>query len=225
MKDNAKPNSSFYSLDINKKARSASFWKGYSIVATIVAIASFLFMVKFASAYPKKAYVVEVDTSSGVASYKTDGITLLENYTPSETSTLASLSTFIKSLREITRDEIIQREYINKVYSMITGSAVNFVDNFYKENPPLQRMKAENVKIQVYNGHRVANSSQNSYQFFFNEKVYDNKDNSLKDENNYMISFHLDYYAPQTERDRETNPLGIWIKDISISRIKGGSIE
>lgn len=70
----------------------------------------------------------------------------------------------------------------------------------------------------------MATSSNESYQFLFNEKVFSNEDGSLIAENNYSMSLHVVFYQPRTERDRETNPLGIWIKDISISRIKGGQI-
>ena len=225
-KDTSKRNmSSIYSLDINKKAQSAAFWKGFSVFALLLAIICFIGMLYFASKQPSRAYVVEVNTTTGIASYKNDGITLLENYAPSETSTLATLSTFIKYLREVSKDEGVQRDYINKAYSMITGSAVNFVENYYKETSPMTRLKSEHTKINVYNAHRVANSSNNTYQFSFNERVFSNEDGSLISENNYLMSMQIVFYAPRTERDRETNPLGIWIKDISLSRIKGGQIE
>ena len=105
------------------------------------------------------------------------------------------------------------------------GSAVNFVENYYQETSPMTRLRSEHTKINVYNAHRVANSANNTYQFSFNERVFSNEDGSLISENNYLMSMQIVFYAPRTERDRETNPLGIWIKDISLSRIKGGQIE
>lgn len=215
---------STYSIEVNKLATSLTLWRTVAIFALLLALISLAGMLYFAQRLPERAYVVEVDTSTGIATYKQDGITLLEDYTPSETSTLAALSSFIKYFREVTRDSTVQQEYINRVYSMITGQAVSFVENYYKENPPIIRLQSENVKITVYNAHRVATSSNESYQFLFNEKVFSNEDGSLIAENNYSMSLHVVFYQPRTERDRETNPLGIWIKDISISRIKGGQI-
>lgn len=217
--------SSTYSIDINKKATSAAFWKGCSVFSLILALICMIGMLYFASKQPSRAYVVEVNTATGIATYKDNAISLLEDYEPSQISTLATLSTFIKYLREVPRDEGVQQDYINKAYSMITGQAVTFVENYYNETQPMVRLRTEHTKINVYNAHRVATSTNNTYQFLFNERVFKNEDGSLISEDNYQMSVHVEFYQPRTERDRETNPLGIWIRDISISRIKGGQIE
>lgn len=71
------------------------------------------------------------------------------------------------------------------------GSAVNFVENYYQETSPMTRLRSEHTKINVYNAHRVANSANNTYQFSFNERVFSNEDDSLINENNYLMSMHI----------------------------------
>ena len=99
---------STYSIEVNKLATSLTLWRTVAIFALLLALISLAGMLYFAQRLPERAYVVEVDTSTGIATYKQDGITLLEDYTPSETSTLAALSSFIKYFREVTRDRTVQ---------------------------------------------------------------------------------------------------------------------
>lgn len=217
MKKDRPTNNSLYSLDINKKATEASFWKGWSILASIIAIISIGASIYFASYIPKKAYVVEVNTQTGVASYKENGITLLQDYKPSDASVMNDLQNFIKNFRGVSPDEAIMRERITKVYARVTSKARNTVEKFYEETKPMMRLRSERVEITVYNMHRV---TENYYEFLFNERVFSREDNTLMSEDNKKMTIHITFYAPTTDRDRELNPLGIFIDDISLSSIK-----
>lgn len=209
-----------YSLDLNKKQNRSSFFKGVCVVETIIILVLSFMCYYIYNFIQERAYVIEVNTLTGVSKLKNNSVVPLKEYQPSVDIIMNDLRFFIEALRTVTADDSIQKAYIEKVYSKATKNALSYVNDYYEKNPPLTLSRTEKREISVYNIHRISDST---YEFLFNERIFDRTDsNKLIKETNNKATLHIRLFSPSSDRDRELNPLGLFIDDISFSVIKNG---
>lgn len=134
----------------------------------------------------------------------------------------ARVAQFISDLRIVTFDKVLQRDIVYRVYSNLNRGdpAINKVNNFYnnEEMNPFELSKEFTVEIQILS--LVANT-ESTYQVDWNEKKF-NKSGVLKEIKTYrsLVTIYLVDTAVDNVDDLLKNPLGIFVKDFSISELK-----
>lgn len=167
-------------------------------------------------------YVIEINRE-GDARYVDNAVSTLSEWSPSTTTVMNLLRDYIVSLRGISEDSNIQEERIKKVYAHSTKDALYYVNSYLKETSPMERLKNEKVVVDVYAITPLDTKNNSIFQLDFNEKTYGlSKD--LKKEENYRAILKIKFYRPKTKGLQEANPLGVYVNEIEISKIKDGYV-
>ena len=207
-----------YTLDVNRKAQSASFWKGFSLFALLVTVALAVLCLYILKHKRVVGYVVEVDKTTGVSTFKENAVVPFEEYEPTLETKIYVLTSFVKEFWGVTVDENIQKEWIRRTYAKVEKGALNYVDGYYRENPPLALQKSERRDVEVYNVHRLTDDT---FVILFRLSRWSSEGRLLGESNN-KVSMHIRRFAPSTEYAREQNWFGIFIDDLSFSVIRDG---
>ena len=207
---------------INKRIN-AAFYKGisYALIA-ITVIEAFLIIVISSQKTTNIPYVIEINRDSEVK-YIKNAVSTLKDWEPSSAITIKTLSDYLESLRGVSVDENIQKKRIRNIYQFSTADSVKLVDEYFKMTNPLERGKTEYVDITVYAATPGIHDDKNIYQLDFNEKTY-TLNGKLKNEENYRAIIKTQHFIPRTETQQITNPLGIYVSKIKISKIKDGYV-
>lgn len=131
----------------------------------------------------------------------------------------ANLSEWIGWHRSVVSDAMVQRQYVDKVYSyLIQGSpAKTTIDEWYlKGNDPFKRMETSSVSVQVQS---VLSMSEKSYQIEWDESLVNKNGQSLgRQRYRALLSIEM---REVDQINIVKNPLGIFISTISIQQIGG----
>ena len=128
---------------------------------------------------------------------------------------------FIKTLRTVSVDPALQRNFIFETYhSLQRGDpAINKANVFYKDKAtnPFELGKKINREVEIVS---LLEMTPNTYQLDWKEKTYD-KSGVLLYIKGYraLVTVYLIPTAVESIEDLIKNPLGIYIKDYSISEL------
>lgn len=133
----------------------------------------------------------------------------------------AKVASFIKTLRTVSIDPALQRNFIYETYhSLQRGDpAINKANAFYKDKTtnPFEIGKQFNREVEIIS---LLEMTPNTYQLDWKEKTY-NKSGVLLYIKGYraLVTVYLIPTAVESIEDLIKNPLGIYIKDYSISEL------
>lgn len=133
----------------------------------------------------------------------------------------AKVASFIKTLRTVSVDPALQRNFIFETYhSLQRGDpAINKANVFYKDKAtnPFELGKKINREVEIVS---LLEMTPNTYQLDWKEKTYD-KSGVLLYIKGYraLVTVYLIPTAVESIEDLIKNPLGIYIKDYSISEL------
>jgi type IV secretory pathway TrbF-like protein len=129
----------------------------------------------------------------------------------------AALFQWVSDLRTVTTDGIAQRKGIDRVYSMIaSGSAAQVeIGDFYRSDPPYQQAQTKTVEVDVK---AVFAASDKTYQVEWTEIVR-TLSGQVESEEHWKGSFTIAVNPPTDERLIRVNPLGIYVTNVSWSKI------
>lgn len=133
----------------------------------------------------------------------------------------AKVASFIKTLRTVSIDPALQRNFIYETYhSLQRGDpAINKANAFYKDKAtnPFELGKTINREVEIVS---LLEMTQNTYQLDWKELTYD-KSGILLYIKGYraLVTVYLIPTAVESIEDLIKNPLGIYIKDYSISEL------
>lgn len=133
----------------------------------------------------------------------------------------AKVASFIKTLRTVSVDPALQRNFIYETYhSLQRGDpAINKANAFYKNEStnPFELGKKLNKEVEIIS---LNEQTKNTFQIDWNEKTYD-KSGVLLYMKGYraLVTVYLIPTAIESIEDLVKNPLGIYIKDYSISEL------
>lgn len=133
----------------------------------------------------------------------------------------AKVASFIKTLRTVSIDPALQRNFIFETYhSLQRGDpAINKANVFYKDETtnPFELGKQINREVEIVS---LLEMTSNTYQLDWKEKTYD-KSGVLLYIKGYraLVTVYLIPTAVESIDDLIKNPLGIYIKDYSISEL------
>ena len=135
----------------------------------------------------------------------------------------ASIASFVSDLRMVTPDAGLQAEAVNRVYAYISKGdpALGRVNSFYgatKEASPYVRAQDEIVSVAIDD---VLPTSQNTWQVDWTETTRDRKgEKAVPAKWRGLVTIVLvSPSASTSETQLRRNPLGVYVQDLSWSRL------
>jgi len=130
----------------------------------------------------------------------------------------AHLYNFIEMTKTIITDPEAMRRNFEKVYTMITPEVQNFLNQYYRENDPMEN--ARKISRQVI---PKAFLKQSDKTFIVEWSEIDRDlSNKILEQNDWKALITITQAPPKTEKEmmeKPYNPFGIYIKNISWSRV------
>lgn len=129
----------------------------------------------------------------------------------------AALFQWVSDLRTVTTDGVAQRKAIDRVYSMIASGSPAQVEigEFYRSDPPYQRAQTKTVDVDVK---AVFAASDKTYQVEWTETIR-GLSGQVESEDRWKGSFTIAVSPPTDEKLIRVNPLGIYVTNVSWSKV------
>jgi len=191
----------------------ANNWRRAAFAALLIALLETGGLIALAMKSKVVPYVVAIDSlgrtvASGPAEQTTAADDKLKR---------AALFHWVSDLRTVTIDGVAQRKAIDRVYTMIAnGSPAQIeVGDFYRLAPPHERAQARTVDVEVK---AVFATSERTYQVEWTETIRA-LSGQVESEERWKGSFTITVNPPTDERLIRLNPLGIYVTNVSLSRV------
>jgi len=191
----------------------ANNWRRAAFAALLIALLETGGLIALAMKSKVVPYVVAIDSlgrtvASGPAEQTTAADDKLKR---------AALFHWVSDLRTVTIDGVAQRKAIDRVYTMIAnGSPAQIeVGDFYRLAPPQERAQTRTVDVEVK---AVFATSERTYQVEWTETIR-GLSGQVESEERWKGSFTITVNPPTDERLIRLNPLGIYVTNVSLSRV------
>ncbi|MBY0504014.1 MAG: hypothetical protein K2X03_08890 [Bryobacteraceae bacterium] len=191
----------------------ANNWRRAAFVALMIALLETGGLIALALKTKVVPYVVAIDNLGRmVASGPADQTTAADDKLKR-----AALFHWVSDLRMVTIDGVAQRKAIDRVYTMIaSGSPAQVeVGDFYRLAPPHERAQTRAVDVEVK---AAFATSEKTYQVEWSETVR-GLSGQVEGEERWKGSFTIAVNPPADERLIRLNPLGIYVTNVSWSRV------
>lgn len=170
--------------------------------------------VTIATTFNYKTYVVRVDNATGRV--ETGGQLTSTNYVPKEAEIRYFLSEFIQNTRTVPLDPVRMRQQWERATHFMTSEATNKMSDFMRKDNPTAKLGKMTVQPTITSLQLYPNTN-NTYQIRWYEEEYSINGNATSKKRNYIGLFMVTVEPPTAEGELMINPLGIRIKDLSIS--------
>ncbi|WP_051669911.1 VirB8/TrbF family protein [Bryobacter aggregatus] len=191
----------------------ANNWRRAAFLALLIALLQTGGLIALALKNKVVPYVVAIDNlgrmmASGPADQTTAADDKLKR---------AALFHWVSDLRMVTIDGVAQRKAIDRVYTMIaSGSPAQVeVGDFYRLAPPHVRAQLRTVDVEVK---AAFATSEKTYQVEWSETIR-GLSGQVEGEERWKGSFTIAVNPPSNERLIRLNPLGIYVTNLSWSRV------
>jgi type IV secretion system protein VirB5 len=131
----------------------------------------------------------------------------------------AELANVITSWRTVTADLDLQRRMVSRLSHFLTGSAQGFATEWFEANNPYKTAK-ENKLIHVEIKGLPLPVSNDSWRVEWTETVR-NHAGSFLSAVTYEATLKITTQSPKTDAEIIVNPGGIWVTELSYSRVLG----
>jgi type IV secretion system protein TrbF len=131
--------------------------------------------------------------------------------------TRAALFDWVGELRMVTGDGVAQRKAIDRVYAHVANGsqAMTLVNEFYRNDPPQRRAQAQSVSVDVLS---VLATSDKTYQVEWVETSR-NLQGEEQSRDHWKGAFTIALNPPTEERWIRSNPLGIYVTNLSWTKL------
>ena len=191
----------------------ANNWRRAAFIALVIAVLQTGGLIALAMKTKVVPFVVVIDNlGRTVASGPADQATAADDKLKR-----AALFHWVSDLRTVTIDGVAQRKAIDRVYTMIaSGSPAQVeVGDFYRLAPPHERAQTRTVDVEVK---AAFATSEKTYQVEWTETVR-GLAGQVESEERWKGSFTIAVNPPNDERLIRLNPLGIYVTNVSWSRV------
>ena len=191
----------------------ANNWRRAAFVALLIALLETGGLIALAMKTKVVPYVVAIDNVGRmVASGPADQTTAADDKLKR-----AALFHWVSDLRMVTIDGVAQRKAIDRVYTMIaSGSPAQVeVGDFYRLAPPHERAQTRSVDVDVK---AAFATSEKTYQVEWTETIR-GLSGQVENEERWKGAFTIAVNPPSDERLIRLNPLGIYVTNVSWSRV------
>ncbi len=138
---------------------------------------------------------------------------MADRYQPQKAEVSYFLADWIKNVRSKSVDPIVIRENWLKAYDFLSPVAAQTLNEYAENNDPFENVGQEAKNVEVSS---VVERTDNTYQIQWRELLYAN--GVLIQQDSYTGLFTIEVNPPQDRETMFTNPLGIYIKNLSWER-------
>lgn len=188
-------------------------WQIMAFLSIGVAFVCILFLGYMGTQNKLIPYIIEVDKLGKMRSVATANTLNLKN----ENVVKFTLSTFIINWRSVWADSKAQEKFVFEAYNYLkpTSPALLTVSQEFRENNPFAKAQEETSSVKI---HSIFAQSPTTWQVEWNETRI-NKIGEPLGSTHYRGFFVIEQIIPTTEEQILKNPLGIFITNISYSKI------
>jgi type IV secretory pathway TrbF-like protein len=191
----------------------AQQWRGAAVLALLVALAESIVIIGVATRPRTAPYVVAVDSLGRVAAAGA-----IDRASPiDERMKQAAISQWVQDMRGVTSDGLAERTAIDHIYAMIgsQSAAQTIVTDYFRANQPFERGSRETVQVEV---NSILPNSPHSYEVDWTE-TQRGLDGKPISSDKWRGIFTVAINPPTDEAVLRVNPFGIYVMDISWSKV------
>ncbi len=188
-------------------------WRLAAVLFGLVALVAVLGLVVVGAKPKVIPYVVEVDklgnvVGQGVATQTTGADDRLKR---------AALWSWVRDWRMVSSDPLVEKAAIGRVYALIgsTSAASARISTSYRDASPLKLAQSETISVDV---NAIYAASKDSYEVEWSESVFDLKGEQIGTQR-YKGVITIALNPSSDEKVANVNPLGIYVTDISWSKV------
>lgn len=182
----------------------------YVVVVAICVICTVL----VATTWNYKTYVVRVDNATG--RIETGGQLKATNYEPRQVEIQHFLVEYINNIRSVPLDPVVLRQNWKKADHFMTEEASKKLTTLLSKDNPAKKLGHQTIMPQI-NSIQLYPGSTNTYQVRWTEKEYSINGDLTNKSTQYAGLFLIVINPPTKEEEILVNPLGIYIKDLTIT--------
>lgn len=166
-----------------------------------------------------KTYVVRVDNATGQV--ETGGELKATNYSPQEVELKHFIAQFIIDIRTVPLDPVQYKLSLDRSKHFLTSEASQKLNTMLTQDNPIQKLGRMTVQPQIRSIQKQP-GSKDTYQIRWTEEEFSLAGGTTGKKINYVSLFSVGI-EPQGSREEELliNPLGLKIKDLTISKETG----
>lgn len=198
---------------IGTSAAQARNWRVACLVTTLSTLALSVGMVVISS--QRKVYPVVILANDTTGEAKALGKIEAQYTKPSSTHIKYFIGQFITKYRSMPLDAVVFRKNWEDAYRFLTTDASQKLNQLPETDEKIKRVGHDSITVQLVSINRIADSD--SYQARWTETLYKDKGFG-KDVYNMTGVFSIHIEEPATEEQIMRNPLGVYIKELSMSR-------
>lgn len=199
--------------------KSKQSWQFVALVSLFTSLLSISGLIMIANRSQYVPYVIHIDKLGQIHSIGP----IHQSYEIDERSLKYTLAKFIENLRLVTPDRVLQRKAILDVYAHILpqSAAKNKIFEWYNnsESNVLKRAERELASINISD---ILQLSDKTWQISWSESITDHKGILLRPIVNMKAILTVEIVPPSHSTDEQEmflNPLGIFVKDLSWSKV------
>ncbi|MCM2457653.1 conjugal transfer protein TrbF [Rhizobium sp. CG4] len=187
--------------------QAARAWRIVGILGLSMAVIGFTYAMYLSTQVKLVPYIVEVDK---LGTSVTVGFPQQIEYADARV-VRATLGNFITSLKSITPDAVVQKQYIDRTYALLRTSdpSTQKINAWFRGNSPFEKAKTSTVAIEVNN---IVALSNQTYQIDWTEYERDRKGKET-DTRRFRGIATVALTAPQDEAIIRLNPIGLYVQD------------
>ncbi|GLS34921.1 conjugal transfer protein TrbF [Mesorhizobium tianshanense] len=187
--------------------KAAASWRIVGITGMALAVISTAYALYQSTQVKLVPYIVEVDKLGTAASV---GFPQQIEYADPRV-VRATLGGFVSNFRSVTPDTVVQKQYIDRTYSLLRTSdpATEKVNAWFRGNSPFDKARNATVAIEVTN---IVPLSNQSYQIDWTEYERDRKGKETAVRRFRGIAT-VTLTPPQDEGIIRLNPIGLYLRD------------
>ena len=187
--------------------QAARAWRIVGILGLSMAVIGFTYAMYLSTQVKLVPYIVEVDK---LGTSVTAGFPQQIEYADPRV-VRATLGNFITSLKSITPDAVVQKQYIDRTYALLRASdpSTQKINAWFRGNSPFEKAKTSTVAIEVNN---IVALSNQSYQLDWTEFERDRRGKETATRRFRGIAT-VTLTPPQDEGVIRLNPIGLYVRD------------
>lgn len=187
--------------------QAARAWRIVGILGLSMAVIGFTYAMYLSTQVKLVPYIVEVDK---LGTSVMAGFPQQIEYADARV-VRATLGSFVTSLKSITPDAVVQKQYIDRTYALLRTSdpSTQKINAWFRGNSPFEKAKTSTVAIEVNN---IVALSNQTYQVDWTEYERDRKGKEIGIRRFRGIAT-VALTAPQDEAIIRLNPIGLYVQD------------
>jgi type IV secretion system protein VirB5 len=188
-------------------------WRLLAVTSSVVALVAVLGLIVIGAKPKVIPYIVAVDNLGKVVSQGT----AVQASVADDRLKRAALWSWVQDWRMVSSDATVEKKAIERVYAQIgngTPAAIRISDA-YRDWSPLKLAQTETISVNV---RALYASSKDSYEVEWTETTFDLKGEQIGTQN-YKGVMTISIHPPEDEGLARVNPLGIYVTNVSWSKV------